>query len=111
MIVSDVNRLQQVMFNFANNAAKFTKKGRITIGYRLCDNDRIRFFVADTGKGVSREMQSAIFERFVKADSFSQGAGIGLEISREIISRLDGEIGVESEEGKGSTFWFEIPRQ
>ena len=111
MIVSDVNRLQQVMFNFANNAAKFTKKGQITIGYRLCDNDRIRFFVADTGKGVSREMQLAIFERFVKADSFSQGAGIGLEISREIVSRLDGKIGVESEEGKGSTFWCEIPRQ
>ena len=110
MIVSDVNRLQQVMFNFANNAAKFTKKGKITIGYRLCDNDRIRFYVADTGKGISREMLPVIFERFIKEDTFSQGAGIGLQISREIVRRLGGEIGVESEVGKGSTFWFEIPR-
>ena len=110
MIVSDVNRLQQVMFNFANNAAKFTKKGKITIGYRLCDNDRIRFYVADTGKGISREMLPVIFERFIKEDTFSQGAGIGLQISREIVRRLGGEIGVESEVDKGSTFWFEIPR-
>ena len=110
-IVSDPKLVEQVLLNFASNASKFTSKGHITIGYRLVSSCGIRFYVEDTGKGVPEEMRQKIFDRFVKVDSFSQGTGLGLEISREAVNRLGGKIGIDSTLGKGSTFWFELPNK
>lgn len=108
-IMSDPNRLKQVLINFATNAAKFTEKGHVKIGYRILSKSRIRFYVEDTGIGIKKENKERVFERFVKLNKFQQGNGLGLQISREIVTKLGGIIGVESEEGKGSTFWFEVP--
>ena len=110
-IVSDRNRLNQVLTNFANNATKFTKQGSIRIGYDQVNETHLRFYVADTGVGIAKEMQTRIFERFVKLDSFVQGTGLGLPICSNIIERLGGSIGVESKVGKGSTFWCTVPIQ
>lgn len=108
-IMSDPNRLKQVLINFASNAAKFTNRGHIIVGYHFSKKDRIRFFVEDTGIGIPEDMKAKIFERFVKLNSFVQGTGLGLQISKEIVQRLGGVVGVESEPGEGSMFWFDIP--
>ncbi|MDO5419782.1 MAG: ATP-binding protein [Bacteroides sp.] len=108
-MVSDRNRLNQVLANFANNAVKFTKQGSIRIGYDRVDETYLRFYVTDTGTGIDKEKQARIFERFVKLNSFVQGTGLGLSICRSIIERLGGTIGVDSEPGKGSTFWCTVP--
>lgn len=71
--------------------------------------DNLRFYVTDTGKGIAEENLPHVFERFAKFDSFVQGTGLGLSICDSIVQSLSGEIGVESEFGKGSTFWFTIP--
>ncbi|WP_195531950.1 sensor histidine kinase [Bacteroides finegoldii] len=105
----DKNRLLQLLSNFAINAIKFTQTGYIRMGYRLLSTDTIYFYVADTGCGMSREQCEHVFERFVKYNSFIQGTGLGLSICRTIVERLGGKIGVDSEEGKGSTFWFTLP--
>ena len=110
-IVCDSNRLKQVLINFGTNAAKFTSHGSITIGYSCPTADRIRFFVADTGVGIEPEKRQKIFNRFVKLNSFVQGTGLGLQISKELVTRMGGVIGVDSEVGKGSTFWFELPKK
>ncbi len=108
-ITSDSNRIKQVLINFATNAAKFTDKGSVIVGYNYPKKDRIRFYVKDTGIGIPEEKKAKVFERFVKLNSFAQGTGLGLQISKEIVSKLGGLIGVESKYGEGSTFWFEIP--
>ena len=108
-IMSDPNRIKQVLINFASNAAKFTDKGHIIIGYHFSTLERIRFFVEDTGIGIPEDKKAKIFERFVKLNTFVQGTGLGLQISKEIVTCLGGLIGVESEPGEGSMFWFEIP--
>lgn len=108
-ITSDPNRIKQVLINFATNAAKFTDKGSVTVGYNYPKKDRIRFYVKDTGIGIPEEKKAKVFERFVKLNSFAQGTGLGLQISKEIVSKLGGLIGVESKYCEGSTFWFEIP--
>ena len=105
---SERNRLTQVVSNFLSNACKFTTEGSITMGYE-CSDGLIRCFVTDTGKGIAPENLSHVFERFAKFDAFTQGTGLGLSICKTIIDKLGGEIGVESEEGKGTTFWFTIP--
>ena len=108
-IMSDPNRIKQVLINFASNAAKFTDKGHIIIGYHFSTLERIRFFVEDTGIGIPEDKKAKIFERFVKLNTFVQGTGLGLQISKEIVTCLGGIIGVESEPGEGSMFWFDIP--
>lgn len=103
------NRLMQIIINLLTNAIKFTERGSICFGYSYLNNKMLHFYVSDTGRGISAEQQETIFDRFVKLDSFAQGTGLGLSICRMIIDHLGGEMGVESEIGKGSTFWFTFP--
>ena len=110
IIYSEKNRLMQVVSNFLSNACKYTFEGSITMGYERL-GDKLRFYVTDTGKGINAENIPHVFERFAKFDSFVQGTGLGLSICESIIESLDGQIGVESEVGKGSTFWFILPYQ
>lgn len=105
----DKNRLMQLLVNFVTNAIKFTQAGSIRMGYRMKDAGTIYFYVSDTGCGMSPEQCEHVFERFVKYNPFIQGTGLGLSICHTIVERLGGEIGVDSEEGKGSTFWFTLP--
>lgn len=107
-VFTERNRLTQVLTNFLNNALKFTDKGSITFGFRLRGED-LYFFVRDTGRGIPSAQREKIFGRFVKLDAFAQGTGLGLSICETIVTKLGGRIGVESEEGKGSEFWFTIP--
>lgn len=107
-IYSEKNRLTQVISNFLSNACKFTSEGSIRMGFQYLEKG-LRFYVTDTGKGIAPENLPHVFERFTKFDSFVQGTGLGLSICQMIINRLKGEIGVDSELGKGSTFWFSIP--
>ncbi|WP_270535622.1 ATP-binding protein [Phocaeicola massiliensis] len=109
-IRTEKNRLMQVINNFLTNAIKFTQKGSITFGYEIRDK-MLYFHVTDTGCGIPANKKDSIFGRFVKLNSFAQGTGLGLSICRTIIEHMNGTIGVESEEGKGSTFWFTIPYQ
>ena len=108
-IISDRNRLNQVISNFVNNAIKFTSEGSICIGYDQIDESHLRFYVSDTGIGIEKEKQAEIFERFVKLNSFVHGTGLGLPISKSIIEQMGGTIGIDSEPGKGSCFWFILP--
>lgn len=103
------NRLLQVINNFVSNSIKFTHKGSIKIGYYLTNSNMLHFYVSDTGCGIASDKINQIFGRFVKLDKFAQGTGLGLAISETIIRKMNGEIGVESSEGEGSTFWIEIP--
>ena len=105
---SDKNRLYQELLNFVTNALKFTSEGSIVIDYRINGNE-VRFSVQDTGMGIEPEKQEAIFTRFVKLNNFIAGTGLGLPICQSIVTQLGGKIGVESEPGKGSCFWFTHP--
>ena len=105
---SDKNRLYQVLLNFVTNALKFTSEGSIVIDYRINGNE-VRFSVQDTGMGIEPEKQEAIFTRFVNLNNFIAGTGLGLPICQSIVTQLGGKIGVESEPGKGSCFWFTHP--
>ena len=109
-IMTDRLRLSQVMINFISNSMKFTERGTISIGYRLDEiKDEIYFFCKDTGIGIAADKIEQVFERFVKLNTFVKGTGLGLAICRVIVERLGGTIGAESEEGKGSCFWFRMP--
>ena len=102
------NRLSQLIINFVTNAIKFTSQGSIRFGYER-QNNELYFYVTDTGCGIPQDKLDSIFGRFVKLNSFAQGTGLGLSICRTLINHMGGKIGVESEEGKGSTFWFTLP--
>lgn len=105
---NDPHRVEQVLLNLLSNAIKFTSKGFISLFYEVEDMF-VRVSVMDTGIGISEEKLESVFERFVKLDDFYQGAGLGLPICKMIVEQLGGEIGVRSELGKGSTFWFTLP--
>jgi len=112
MVTIDNRRIQQVITNFVTNAVKNTHQGHIRVGYRVEEqtNGRsIYVYCEDTGSGIPEDAQARIFERFVKLNDFVQGTGLGLSICKAIIEKCGGEIGVDSEVGKGSTFWFRIP--
>lgn len=106
-LVSDKTRITQVLINFINNALKFTREGSVTLGYRCDDGMMLTFYVEDTGTGIPE--QESVFERFVKLNSFVQGTGLGLAISKSIVEQMGGRIGLNSEPGKGSCFWFTHP--
>ena len=84
------------------------QEGNIRVGYVLKD-EGLEFYVQDTGIGIEKKQLPHIFERFVKLDSFVHGTGLGLSICQSIVEQLGGHIGVDSEKGKGSRFWFTIP--
>jgi len=107
-IMIDRIRLSQVITNLINNSIKFTEKGYIHFGYQHEDQE-LYFFVEDTGFGIAQGKKEKIFERFVKLNDFVPGTGLGLSICQMIIKKMKGVIGVNSEEGKGSTFWFRLP--
>ena len=104
-IRSERNRLTQVITNLVTNAIKFTEKGSIRFGYHLLEKDSLYFYVSDTGCGIAPDKKDAVFDRFVKLNSFAQGTGLGLSICKTIVERMGGKIGVESELGQGTTFW------
>ena len=104
----DPHRVEQVLLNLLSNAIKFTSKGFISLFYEVEDMF-VRVSVMDTGIGISEEKLESVFERFVKLDDFYQVVGLGLPICKMIVEQLGGEIGVRSELGKGSTFWFTLP--
>lgn len=108
IIRTDPQRITQVITNFVNNAIKFTSEGSITIAYEV-EKDKVKVSVKDTGIGISENDRVRVFERFIKINEFHQGTGLGLTISKTIVEYLGGSIGVDSEIGKGSTFWFTLP--
>jgi len=116
VISTDFNRLKQVLMNLMDNAFKFTDKGSIEIGCKMLDIETVLFHVQDTGIGISKNKLGMIFGRFKQAtdthmsDKYG-GTGLGLSISKGLIELLKGKIWVESEKGKGTTFFFTIPNK
>jgi len=112
LVRMDRARIDQVLTNFVTNAVKYTHQGHIRVGYRIEErNGRqgIYVYCEDTGAGIPQDQVGRIFERFVKLNDYIQGTGLGLSICKAIIDKCGGEINVDSEVGKGSTFWFWIP--
>ena len=115
-VMGDAGRLRQVLNNLVGNAIKFTHEGEVVIRVMMQSagekNNTLRFLVSDTGIGIPVDRQKAVFERFVQADSSSTrkygGTGLGLTISAQLTKMMGGDIGLESEAGKGSTFWFTV---
>ena len=113
LVQVDKDRIYQVITNLVHNAIKFTSQnGEVNISTELSENS-VLVKVSDTGIGISKENLPRIFERFYKADKAraGEGAGLGLAIAKHVIQAHGGNIWVESEEGKGSTFFFDLPLQ
>ena len=113
-VMGDPLRLRQILVNYLGNAVKFTEAGSITlnvvISRKHAHNVKLRFEVQDTGIGISDEQKRTVFDAFVQADALTTrkhgGTGLGLAISKQLARMMDGDAGVDSEVGKGSTFWF-----
>ncbi len=112
-VITDREKLYSILTNLVKNAIKYSIEGSITIGYAIDSDNTIEFYVKDTGIGIPKDRQEAIFERFIQADIVDkqarQGAGLGLSIAKAYVEMLDGKIRVESEEGRGTTFYFTLP--
>jgi CheY-like chemotaxis protein len=113
MIFSDPERIYQIISHLLNNALKFTEKGYIEFGFHPANNNRIAFYVKDTGIGIPVDQQDIIFRKFGKSGNINtnknRGTGLGLTLSKKLVELLNGEIHVESSEGQGSTFTFYLP--
>ena len=114
VLTTDGGKIQQILYNFLSNSVKFTpERGRIEIRAAMADEKTVRIAVADTGCGISESDREKIFEKFRQADGSitrqTTGSGLGLAISKELAAMLAGAIGIESQPGKGSTFWLDIP--
>ncbi len=109
LLSTDKVRVSQVLTNFMTNAIRHTQKGEIRIGYRQLEDQTFYFYVKDTGNGILPEKQKILFENPYALDSMTQGHGLGLTNCQMIIKRLGGNLGVHSEPGKGSEFWFTLP--
>ncbi|MCJ9713832.1 ATP-binding protein, partial [Bordetella hinzii] len=113
-LLGDPLRLGQILINYANNAVKFTEKGEIDVIVRVQEQTdkevRLYFAVRDTGIGLTGEQRARLFQSFQQADTSTTrrygGTGLGLAISKRLAELMQGEVGVDSEYGKGSTFWF-----
>jgi len=109
----DKKRFRQIYLNLLENSRKFTSEGSIEFGYDRLTGGTFRFYVTDTGVGIPGEQHSTIFDRFRQGDtgktSLRSGTGLGLAIASGLVALFNGEIGVESSPGKGSTFWFTLP--
>jgi len=113
MVMADLTRGKQILLNLLSNAVKYNQPGgSVILDCEKTENDTLRFTVTDTGPGIPEDKMALLFEPFNRLGqkaSAVEGTGIGLTITKELVERMDGRIGVESTVGKGSTFWFELP--
>ena len=110
-LFTDIDRLREILNQYLANAFKFTTQGQITVGCTPTD-DALRIWVRDTGKGIPADkLNDELFDRFVKVDEFVSGSGLGLSICRSLAASLGARVGVDSEYGKGSTFWVELNKE
>ncbi len=115
-LYTDPKRLHQVLSNLIDNSVKFTNKGSIRFGYEIqseenTDKQFVRIYVEDTGIGIDKNYNHVLFDRFFKADNFTQGFGLGLPIAKKLTEEMGGELKFTSEIGLGSKFWIKIPIQ
>ncbi|MDQ1770880.1 response regulator [Labilibaculum sp. A4] len=113
LVITEERKLRQILSNLLNNAFKFTSSGYIEYGYHLIDNNFLEFYVQDSGIGIQKEKQEIIFERFRQVEeTFTRkygGTGLGLAISKGFVELMGGKIRMETQEDKGTTFYFTIP--
>ncbi|MFT3929768.1 MAG: ATP-binding protein [Spongiibacteraceae bacterium] len=115
-VIGDPTRLRQILNNLLSNALKFTERGTVTLRASCLNQHdgqaRLRFEIADTGIGIDRDSQAGVFDAYTRATDWTSrrygGTGLGLSICKQLITMMGGTIGVDSERGQGSTFWFEV---